>query len=146
MIEDKLPRVGFETIVRVFTAALEPETGSALLRGAAASFRQFSSASLNSFIQVAPAEGISDFKEKVVEREFPDKSYVLDTAELASIYHLPNISVQTPAIAWATYKKGEPPANLPTSDCTYFAETTFHEKRIRFGLTREDRRRHSKCN
>jgi len=142
MIEDKLTRVGFETIVRVFTAALEPENCSALLRGAAASFRQFSSASLNSFIQVAPAEGISDFKEKVVARDFPDKSYVMDTAELASIFHLPNISVQTPAIAWATYKKGEPPANIPTSDCTYFAQTTFRERFVKFGIKRVDRRQH----
>ncbi|MEX1068206.1 MAG: type IV secretion system DNA-binding domain-containing protein [Patescibacteria group bacterium] len=142
MIEDKLTRVGFETVVRVFTAALEPENCSDLLRGAGASFRQFSSASLNSFTQVAPAEGITDFKDKVVRREFPARSYVLDTAELASIFHLPNISVQTPAIAWATYKKGEPPANLPTSDCTYFAQTTFRERFAKFGIKRTDRRQH----
>jgi len=142
MIEDKLTRVGFETTVRVFTAALEPENCAELLRGAAASFRQFSSASLNSFIQVAPAEGIGDFKDKIIRREFPDKTYVLDTAELASIFHLPNVSVQTPAIAWATYKKGEPPANLPTSDCTYFAQTTFRERFAKFGIKRLDRRQH----
>ena len=142
MIEDKLTRVGFETVVRVFTAAIDPENCSDLLRGVGASFRQFSSANLNSFIQIAPTEGITDFKDKVVGREFPAKSYVLDTAELASIFHLPNISVQTPAIAWATYKKGEPPANLPTSDCTYFAQTTFRERFVKFGIKRIDRRQH----
>ncbi|MDP1710789.1 MAG: type IV secretion system DNA-binding domain-containing protein [candidate division WWE3 bacterium] len=142
MIEDKLTRVGFETVVRIFTAALDPENCRELLRGAAASFRQFSSASLNSFTQVAPTEGIPDFKEKVVRREFPAKSYVMDTAELASVFHLPNISVQTPAIAWATYKKGEPPANIPTSDCIYFAQTTFREKFVKFGIKRVDRRQH----
>ena len=142
MIEDKLTRVGFETVIRIFTAALDQDNCSDLLRGAAASFRQFSSASLNSFTQVAPVEGIPDFKEKVMKREFPDKSYVMDTAELASIFHLPNISVQTPAIAWATYKKGEPPANMPTSDCTYFAQTTFRERFAKFGIKRLDRRQH----
>lgn len=142
MIEDKLTKMGFAVGIRVFTAALDPENCRELLRGASASFRQFSSANLNSFTGVVPVEGIGVFREKIVRREFPTEAQILDTAELASIFHLPNISVQTPSIAWATYKKGEPPANLPTDDCTYFAQTTFREKFIRFGLSREDRRRH----
>lgn len=141
MIEDKLTRMGFAVTVRILTAALDPSNCDRLLRGVSASFGQFSSASLNAFSREAPA-AIADFKEQVASRQFPSHSYVLDTAELASIFHLPNVSVQTPSIAWATYKKGEPPANLPTANCTYFAQTTFHEKYIRFGLTREDRRRH----
>lgn len=142
MIEDKLTRMGFSTEVRIFSAALDQENCDELLRGVGASFRQFSSASLNSFVQVAPKEGVTEFKDKLVHRAPPDSPYVLDTAELASIFHLPNISVQTPAIAWATYKKGEPPANLPTSDCTYFAQTTFRERLVKFGIKRMDRRQH----
>jgi len=141
-IEDKLTRMGFAVEVRIFTSAFDQESCDGLLRGVAASFRQFSSADLNSFIQVAPKEGVAAFKEKVMHRRFSDSPYVLDTAELASIFHLPNISVQTPAIAWATYKKGEPPANLPATNCTYFAQTTFREKFIKFGIKREDRRQH----
>lgn len=142
MIEDKLTKMGFAVGIRVFTAALDPENCGELLRGATASFRQFSSANLNSFINVAPVEGVSAFKEKIVRREFPGEAQILDTAELASIFHLPNISVQTPAIAWATYKKGEPPANLPVENCIYFAQTTFRERLLRFGISRDDRRRH----
>ncbi len=142
MIEDKLTRMGFSTEIRIFSAALDQASCAELLRGVAASFRQFSSANLNSFIQVAPEEGIAEFKDKILHRAPPADPYILDTAELASIFHLPNISVQTPAIAWATYKKGEPPANLPTADCTYFAQTTFRERLVKFGIKRADRRQH----
>lgn len=141
MIEDKLTRMGFEVSIRVFTATLDPGNCTELLRGVSASFRQFSSAKLNSFTKT-PAGEIDSFKKKVAGREFPSDSFILDTAELASIFHLPNVSVQTPAIAWATYKKGEPPASLPTTDCTYFAQTTFRERMMKFGIKSEDRRKH----
>ena len=144
MIEDKLTRVGFEVGIRVFTAALESKNCQDLLRGATASFRQFSVANLNSLDKAPLTGGIEGFKNAMASREFPAKPYVLDTAELASLFHLPNISVETPAIAWATYKKGEPPANIPTSDCTYFAQTTFRERLTKFGIKNhtDDRRKH----
>src|SRR3972149_178526 len=142
MIEDKLTRVGFEVGIRVFIAALESKNCQDLLRGATASFRQFSVANLNSLDKAPLTGGIEGFKNAMASREFPAKPYVLDTAELASLFHLPNISVETPAIAWATYKKGEPPANIPTSDCTYFAQTTFRERFVKFGIKRVDRRQH----
>ncbi|MEX1061624.1 MAG: type IV secretory system conjugative DNA transfer family protein, partial [Patescibacteria group bacterium] len=144
MIEDKLTRVGFAVSIRVFTAALESNSCQDLLRGATASFRQFSVANLNSLDKSPVAGGIDGFKRSMASREFPAKPYILDTAELASLFHLPNISVETPAIAWATYKKGEPPANIPTSDCTYFAQTTFRERLTKFGIKNhtDDRRKH----
>lgn len=143
MIEDKLTRVGFEVGIRVFTAALDEGNCRKLLRGVTAAFKQFSIANLNSFVRTAPEEPLETFKERFVRREFPEGiAYVLDTAELASVFHLPNVSVQTPAIAWSSYKKGEPPANLPTSDCVYFAQTSFRDRFQRFGIKQEDRNRH----
>ncbi len=143
MIEDKLTRVGFEVGIRVFTAALGEDKCQALIRGTTAAFKQFSFANLNSFTRVAPGELMESFKEKTVRREFPEEmGYILDTAELASIFHLPNVSVETPAIAWASYKKGEPPASLPISDCIYFAQTSFRDRFQRFGIKRADRRQH----
>lgn len=142
MIEDKLTRMGFEVGIRIFTAALDQGNCDELLRGVSASFRQFSSAKLNSFTRTEPGKEMESFRDDFVKRKFSSAPYTLDTAELASIFHLPNVSVQTPAIAWATYKKGEPPANLPTTDCTYFAQTTFRDRMVKFGIGREDRRKH----
>jgi len=143
MIEDKLTRVGFEVGMRVFTVARDEVRCRDILRGVMAAFKQFSFTDLNSFVRAVPSEPISIVKEKFVRRAFPDATaFILDTAELASVFHLPNTSVQTPAISWATYKKGEPPENLPTTNCTYFAQTSFRDRFRRFGIKRADRRRH----
>ena len=46
-------------------------------------------------------------------RLFNDAGYVLNIEELASLYHLPHVSVETPNIVWTSSKKGEPPSDLP---------------------------------
>ncbi len=66
----------------------------------------------------------------------------MNTEELASIYHLPASTVETPTIAWIHAKKGEPPLNLPTDNCTYFGITSYRNKIDKFGIKDEDRRRH----
>ncbi len=142
-IELKLSKMGFETLVRVAIIAPTPEEALGRLRNVTASFRQFSTANLNSFI---PGEEITDrisFLENYRLRSSPESGlYVLNTEELASIYHLPSISVETPSIAWSPAKRAEPPLDLPTEDCTYIGYTTFREGLKKFGLKREDRTCH----
>ncbi len=144
-IEEKMTHMGFETLIRIATLAPDRATASARLRSTLASFRQFSTANLNSFVRGEEIEDKEGFLEEYRRRVFtPEHSYILDTVELASIFHLPSITVETPAIAWTASRKGEPPLNLPTTDCTYFARTTFRDKLVNFGIKNDndDRRRH----
>jgi DNA helicase HerA-like ATPase len=73
--------------------------------------------------------------------------------ELATVYHLPNKDLEViPNIAWGKNLLGEPPENLPiiTRDTNpeekihtnVFAETTYKNKAVKYGLKRADRRRH----
>ncbi|MBI4185619.1 type IV secretion system DNA-binding domain-containing protein [Candidatus Berkelbacteria bacterium] len=72
----------------------------------------------------------------------------MNTEELASVYHLPASTVETPNIAWAGSKKGEPPANLPLKgktvddDTTFFGTTDFRNFKELFGIRKKDRRLH----
>lgn len=142
-IENKLIKMGFETIVRLVSVADTPEEAKLRLRSVAASFKQFSTAHLNSFVTPDGYDSSDSFYKRYQSRMFPsDGSYVLNIEELASIFHLPTSTVETPAIAWSLAKRGEPPLNLPTSDCTFFAETTYRNKQIKFGIRDDDRSRH----
>src|SRR5690606_10838999 len=78
-------------------------------------------------------------------RVFPadhDNYFVLNTEELASSFHLPNLSVEPPTIAWSKAKQAEPPLDLPQNVPTVFAKTAFRSREVYFGINREDRRRH----
>lgn len=145
LIDNKLSKMGFEVVIRAVAFSDSKQNAAHQLSSIVASFKQFSTASLNSF---APfKEGLTDAQllEKFRKRHFEIGelgSIILNIEELASIYHLPNISVETPSIAWTRAKKGEPPLNLPTDGCNYFAETIFRDHRIKFGIKRSDRRKH----
>ncbi|NBX86509.1 MAG: DUF87 domain-containing protein [Proteobacteria bacterium] len=75
----------------------------------------------------------------------PRKVLELSTAEVATLFHLPDPKA-TGHMLYVRSRKAEPPANLPTEakgkEVCLFGETNYRNKRMRFGFLRGDRRRH----
>ena len=46
-------------------------------------------------------------------RLFPPECSIMNTEELATVFHFPIISVESPLLRRLDTRKGEPPANLP---------------------------------
>lgn len=145
-IENKMLKVGFEFKIRVVTKADTQLRSEQMLRDIIASFKQFTTAHLNNFIHALPdktgKEIYDDYIKRYIPKEEPD---ILNIEELASLYHLPNISVETPNIAWSRAKKLEPPMNIPKStgdSVTVFGETDYRDIKVEFGLKKKDRQRH----
>lgn len=142
-ISEKMTRVGFEVGVRIVIKAMEATRSEQLLRDVIASFKQFSTANLNSFVHSEVNKTGSQMYDELKRRFLStDCTDILTITELASLYHLPNVTVETPNISWSRAKKAEPPMNLPVTDATIFAETDFRGKKVPFGIKREDRRLH----
>ncbi|MFA5622844.1 MAG: type IV secretion system DNA-binding domain-containing protein [Candidatus Dojkabacteria bacterium] len=145
-IENKMLKLGFEFSIRVVTKAPTQIESEQILRDIVASFKQFTTAHLNTFIHSIPTKSgqeiYSDYINRYLSGDIVD---ILNIEELASLYHLPNISVETPNIAWSRSKKLEPPMNLPKAGddgVTVFAETDYRGAKIEFGIKRDDRRKH----
>ncbi len=145
-IENKMLKLGFEFGVRIVTKAQTQIESEQILRDIVASFKQFTTAHLNTFIHTKPTktgQGIyADYAKRYLPADVVD---ILNIEELASLYHMPNISVETPNIAWSRSKKIEPPMNLPRSGddgVTVFAETDYRGSKFDFGIKKEDRRKH----
>jgi len=71
-------------------------------------------------------------------------SHLMNVQELATLYHFPNAD-HTPHIVHVLAKKSEPPRDLPQEKAdgvVAFGETNYHNNKVRFGILREDRRRH----
>jgi hypothetical protein len=145
-IENKMLKVGFEFKIRVVTKAETQLRSEQILRDVVASFKQFTTAHLNNFIHVPPEKTGKEIYEDYVRRHLSkDNPDIINIEELASLFHLPNISVETPNIAWSRAKKIEPPMNLPRAtddDVTIFGETDYRDIKFEFGIKKKDRQRH----
>jgi len=147
-IEEKITKLGFETKIRIFVWANDVTSARSKLHTTIGAFKQFNTTNLSGFVS-GPVK-ISD--EKLLNsyraRMFPESTYIFNIEELASVFHLPSVSVETPNIVWAGSKKGEPPANLPIAgtvpedELVIFAKTDFRNSATDFGLKLDDRRRH----
>jgi hypothetical protein len=145
-IETKMLKLGFEVKVRVVTKAPTQLRSEQILRDIVASFKQFTTAHLNNFVHSKPTKTGKEIYDEYTSRHMGSKEPdILNIEELASLYHLPNISVETPNIAWSRSRKLEPPMNLPKAtegDVTVFAETDYRGSMVNFGIKRADRGRH----
>lgn len=148
-IEEKSEKLGYSTKIRLVYVASSPDKSKERIQATIGAFKQFNTTNLNGFkgkdVGGSMGRFLSDYKNRI----FLDEGFNLNIEELASIYHLPHTSVETPNISWTAFKTAEPPTNLPTSqntegeDIALFAETNFRtSKPVIFGIKRDDRRRH----
>jgi len=147
-VEEKSSKLGFKTKIRLVVWDKDEASAKAKLQLALGTFKQFDSTNLNSF---KPGKYIADRSEILANygnRTLGKDAVILNVTELASIYHLPNVSVATPNIVWAGSRKGEPPANLPlvgevpAEELTTLATTNFRGTQEKFGIKLKDRHRH----
>jgi len=145
-IEEKASKLGFETKIRIAYIADSPSIALSRIRGVVGAFKQYTTV-LNGF---KAGKVISSHQawQQYHARLFLEKGFILNIEELASIFHLPNVSVETPTISWTSSKKGEPPENLPIfgslppEELTILAKTNFRHMVQKFGIKLDDRRRH----
>ncbi|HEX5394952.1 MAG TPA: type IV secretory system conjugative DNA transfer family protein [Candidatus Saccharimonadales bacterium] len=146
-IEQKSTKLGYQVKVRFLYAGHDQHTARLRMQALVGAFKQFNTTNLNGF----SAKGASFDRDKQLEyqtRFFIDSGYILNIEELASLFHLPHTSVETPNIVWATVKTAEPPANVPIaqpgheSAISLFGVTNFRGDNTIFGIYRGDRGRH----
>lgn len=146
-IEEKGTKLGYQVKIRIVYAGPNETLARLRMQAIQGAFKQFNTTNLNGF----QSKGSSFSAEKLTEyqtRFFNDSGYILNIEELASLFHLPHTSVETPNIVWATTKTAEPPANIPVlepgeeKEISLFGVTNFRGTNTIFGNYRSDRGRH----
>ena len=146
-IEEKSKKLGYQVKIRMVYLGLDKTAARLRMQAIVGTFKQFNSTNLNGFAQSHTSFDLDRIAEYQA-RHFIDHGKILNIEELASIYHLPHTSVETPNIVWATAKTAEPPSTLPTPDNTDpnelspFGVTNFRGTHLQFGSKRGDRGRH----
>ena len=147
--EEKATKLGYEVKIRLAYLGSDQTDAKLNMQALVGTFKQFNSTNLNGFKSIN-----SSFDPVALDaykmRQFADHGFILNISELASVYHLPHTSVETPNIVWATSKTAEPPAKLPLitgnpetdSEISAFGLTNFRGINHQFGMLRRDRSRH----
>ncbi len=147
--EEKATKLGYEVKIRLAYLGQNEVDAKLNMQALVGTFKQYNSTNLNGFKQIGGSFNKNDFDAYKI-RQFSDRGFILNISELASVYHLPHTSVETPNIVWASSKTAEPPAKLPilTGDTSVdenisaFGLTNFRGINHQFGLLRRDRSRH----
>lgn len=146
-IETKAQKLGYAAKIRAIYVGSNDAIAKQRIQALVGGFKQFNTINLNGFTNTGVVTGEEVLKE-YRSRKFDDPGYVLNIEEIASLYHLPHTSVETPGVAYTSTKVGQPPSNLPIANNTpaeslsLFGTTTFRQSNIKFGIKREDRMRH----
>lgn len=146
-IEEKTRKLGYQVKIRLLYAGHDQHTARLRMQALVGAFKQFNTTNLNGFASRSTSYN-RDNQVEYQTRFFIDKGYILNIEELASIFHLPHTTVETPNILWSTSKTAEPPSNVPIQlpgheeDISLFGVTNFRGDNTVFGIEREDRSRH----
>ncbi len=146
--EDKSHKLAFESTLRIiYRGSGSVEQAKLRLQSIIASYKQFNTTYLNGFEQ-GRITSDTHLLSRYEGRSLISRPLMLNIEEIATLYHLPHTTVETPSILWATTQTAEPPANLPVVSesnkqaISPIARANFRGHNIPFGLPRSDRGRH----
>jgi hypothetical protein len=141
-LKGKASKIGFETKIRLLTASSSQEEADHFLNQLFSSYAQFHNPEGNGFKLKKPDNRAKFLTDLIFRRFGPDKiHHILNVEELASIYHLPAMTTETPNINWLAAKDAPPPANLPQTG-TLLGQSLFRGQQKLIYIQDEDRRRH----
>ncbi len=146
-VEEKSNKLGYQVKIRIAYLGPDQATAKQRLQAIVGGFKQFNTTNLNGFA-AEKMYNSHEFIQDYQARLFIDQGYILNIEELASLYHLPHKSVETPNMVWTTAKTSEPPSNLPAEgvadpyDISLFGLSNFRGRNMKFGIKRRDRGRH----
>lgn len=144
-IENKISKPGFEVAIRVVVVSQNETTANVHLNNIASSFAQYSS-DVNSFSS-RKIRNKGSFVEDFIYRYMPvlhfwgNKPTILNTEEIATIFHFPNKLVTTPHIKWLNAKTAPAPAEIP-QEGLFLGESTYRGLRRPVYISDADRQRH----
>lgn len=145
-VEQKISKPGFNVVVRIVVSSHDQEQAEAHLHNIEASFHQYASEQ-NHFDKVRRILKVL-FMKDFVYRFFPIFNFpffkqfgVLNSDELATLFHMPNKSIETAHIYWLNAKRAPAPSQIP-SEGLYIGKSRYRGVERKIFIGEDDRRRH----
>lgn len=141
-IEEKSSKAGIEVNLRVISSSSSESSVKLNLDNILNSFSQYNIYEYGNGFKPSKVKNIDKTVSDFIHRAFSKtQSYVLNTEELASIFHFPLPSCETPNIHWLGARKAAAPVNMP-QDGLILGKNIYRGKETLVKIKRNDRRRH----
>lgn len=139
-LEAKAGKAGFEANIRIIASGENSERVEQAMESLMHSFSQYDS--LESSAHLKKVSVGPRVVRQFIYRTFDKRArLLLDTEELASMFHLPLPTTETPNIQWMTAKKAAAPVNVPREGLV-LGYNEYRGVKTEIHIKREDRRRH----
>ncbi|MFH1790329.1 MAG: type IV secretion system DNA-binding domain-containing protein [bacterium] len=141
-MEEKLSRGGLQTTIRIISSAGSKEKASMNLENIISSFSQYNIYRYgNSFFAVVPKKPTGLIRDFIHRSIREDRYMVLNTEEMASLWHMPLSHTETPHINWLGARKAPPPTNAP-KEGVILGRALYRGEETIIRMKRNDRCRH----
>jgi len=152
-VEKKISKLGFDVSIRIISIAEDKSTAQEHIQSVATTFEQFTDVKYNKFKKVNPKA--RNTVDNFIYRNLPvlnlnipilDISLfrnvsVLNTQEMATIFHFPTAEVKTPGILWLRARKAPASEDVPTEGL-YLGKNVYRGMEKKVYMLEKDRTRH----
>ncbi len=148
LIKQKIEEGGLKVGIRVAASS------DSLLRSLVGGFAPLTRGDGNSLVFQKPSLFKKNKLKNIILAHQPGylpRYQIFSVSELATIWHMPGLTIKIPNIAWGRSVLTEAPENLPIAEgltdeqkteINFFARTEHKNKLMTFGIKQDDRRRH----
>ena len=140
-LEEKASRAMFEVTIRVVVSTPQPVRSSDLLRAIVSAFGQYNVHKYGNTLHGVSPRNQQHLLRGFLYRMADHRRAILDTEELASLFHLPLATTETPNIHWLGARKTAPPNNMP-QEGIILGRSLYRGSEVLVRIKRDDRRRH----
>ncbi len=141
-IEQKASKAGLDVTCRLVASASSRQLAEQYLGNLVNSFAQFNIYQYGNRFVPRPPRQLDSFIYQFIHRVFAERShFLLNAEELASLYHFPLASSETPNIRWLTARRAPAPPNAPAAGLV-LGVNSYRGVDTVIRLQTDDRRRH----
>jgi len=142
-IEEKNLKAGLNVNIRMVACAATNEKAKVYLENISSAFMEYNNYSYGNGFSRLRVGGADRIISDIIYRRFYENiSFLLNSEELASVFHFPLRTTATPNIDWLTAKIAPAPAEVPDEGIT-FGENVYRGVVRDIRIKRADRRRHT---
>ncbi|MDP2656171.1 MAG: type IV secretion system DNA-binding domain-containing protein [bacterium] len=143
VVEEKGSKAGFQVNIRIIGSAQTQELADMQVYNVVNSFAQYTGPESNIALVKNKRIPKSAMVEHSIYRHFDARHcFILNAEELASIFHLPLSTTETPNIDWLKSRSAPPPVNMP-QEGVLLGENVYRGTATPVHMLRDDRRRHT---